>query len=1668
MAVEQLTKRELSVYLDLNSDNKDLIEPLKQGSTDNNLTVSVMRNGTRFQVPSSAKITTTVLYNVNTQGFSEMGHVINPDDSGYDITIDAGDIKIPLGETYTTASGSCNLIIKIDDTTTGISYSYNMIYSVDETPGYKSISTADNLPTYNKVSKEIEDVKAEQTDQNNKISKNIGDISANTQSIATNTQGLTTKANHDLSNVKVITDAEDGTIFYVKDGKFFKSPLKVNDATSKIESIYSLEVPPNTLYIGDIVSLKEEGGFPSNFTQTLLKSYIFVDYENDPITGSLKPVYYKRGAKETAVVVNTSNTEEIICDKPIHFGFSSYNRQVQRLGLDFKNAVTNLKLKINVNSRDCAYYPSKNAWNDDTVNGYNLSSGVQYISLVPFFATLTSYDITITFKADSTPILKGLSGKPYLVEDLNTITALNIALEDDIPSTSEIAQALNSARLLDYNSLINTPANSDTEKVEFSKIFAIRANNKTGNVINAGSFVYLEAENDGTFNVVNITKAMGYKGELIGHTSDEVKDNEEGVFNLIASIKTNTKTLTEGESAYIGFTTGDLIDNTIAIGRRSDIAQPFGRCGVFGKSDTNGNTYAIYNTFSVMADYFGKQGDGSAITNTQVRDLLQSLTGDDRLGIEDLKDVEDTISGDYIATKLNDFGINITKVGDGSKFLSDNGSYKKIASGSDPSLSVKVDANTKEIERMKQDISDGSMPIYAWRDRGVPTVPNDKPYKAYFIHSIVLRDNTSILNIPSNAPDGAIFSVENNSRINYLTIKPPLGQTINSTNSYQAGHDTLSFFVRQGNDWLLAYGGVFPNNYSALKSTIQTLFPNSLHTEDEVKALILSQSTIKYVQEGLDPLLHTEDDIKEIVGLEFGYGTLDTSTPSQDLNWVIANINPNAEVLIPASNQGDKYLAIYMPVYLGALVSEVMFNQAVAETTSHKVVHNELDFTVLVLNDQIDTTKTNRLSLSFHNKGAIPTGIEFDDGSVDSASVNKVNLKNGLKIIKSDVTGEIDLSGGMTFLDGNTGSDFISSKIQSLDKSIRIANLNGIADLSKGKTDHNSGIHVCLGNDELINSKFGKSKLYFADYRVRGDSFVYADMDTKSFVIQDIDPQDDPNVSGGTTFIIALYFEPNLLLENTVTQDGYIDLELVDNNDDAIIGTDDKPMGVRLDYKSGDIVKPELYIGECQAKAYTEVHMKINLGFTNEEIISVGANTQLCIQAINKNESSGLALLSFMAYTGFRLGFDNRYYGYNSLNLARALVFDEPETEINNDTWVFGENLFLNSVSKLKLSISNYHLILKDNGTDIPIWTLAKIYNELDTSFIKGKTYKVKATLVDKDDAFNVCLMKYTGTTHPIPKPFVKSYNNTIPVFETGWSIVGTLFISEDAISSDHVATKTFTLPTDANIKSFAIIMFAVSSQIPMNLKLKDLEGDIEPWFNRTIITNNSHISEEHLIARKEIYKFVVGNQGFASYRFTANNTDTKVPIGIVKGRDSKITNNNAWADAGAVDPNNVQGDFEFSADGKVEMSYSVRCFNEQGTLNEIHFWLAKVNGDGTFSEVPNSRIGSTIEANRTKPKMINSPKFTFDVTNGESYRMFMKSDLSDGFYIQANTDGIPMYEAIINFDELTAGEQDLIDKLNLVDAEIVFSQSAIDNGVYLYADYDVDSGRPSITAKIK
>lgn len=246
------------------------------------------------------------------------------------------------------------------------------------------------------------------------------------------TPDLSQYVNVDLSNLPDFDTITEGAFLTKIDGKIDESSLI--ETPEKIISTKTLQLPPNTLELGYNVSIHENGGFIEYDTKTLGQNYILLDYENDEILGSKKPVYYHRGVLEAQYLYQPIATTEMKGVQMIDIGMPAFDSQIQVIYFNLTKDITNLKMKAVVNDIQVADYPS-GTWDNPRREGYDLTAGISRIELEPFWSALTQYDIKIHLSADQPIDMMGDGTKPYIAFDMNRITRKNIALMEDIVVT---------------------------------------------------------------------------------------------------------------------------------------------------------------------------------------------------------------------------------------------------------------------------------------------------------------------------------------------------------------------------------------------------------------------------------------------------------------------------------------------------------------------------------------------------------------------------------------------------------------------------------------------------------------------------------------------------------------------------------------------------------------------------------------------------------------------------------------------------------------------------------------------------------------------------------------------------------------------------------------------------------------------------------------------------------------------------------------------------------------------------------------------------------------------------------------------------------------------------------------------------------------------------------
>lgn len=666
-------------------------------------------------------------------------------------------------------------------------------------------------------------------------------------------------------------------------------------------------------------------------------------------------------------------------------------------------------------------------------------------------------------------------------------------------------------------------------------------------------------------------------------------------------------------------------------------------------------------------------------------------------------------------------------------------------------------------------------------------------------------------------------------------------------------------------------------------------------------------------------------------------------------------------------------------------------------------------------------------------KGEKIAGVD-QDLDVDANSFVQImpDAKNGTWDIQFTLDNSPKQSSGLIFID-NKGSEFTPTKIKGLPGSIDIVkNSDGTATLDVPphiKSFANEGIFATLNYNEQINTDFHDQRPYYSNTGISGGEFVYMEEATKSFIVQETDLQ-DPNITGGTPFVLANYvrFQDNPIL-NT---DGYIELKAVDvESKDYITDRYGNPIAIRQEFKAGQRVDELLLLGLYQATGAVKVGFEIDTNIQGN-ILTMASDSCVCVQALSKNSDTGLAFMAFQLHTGYRIQIENRFYGANYQNLAMALTKDKSEIELSDGTELLGNGLFIDVTTKTKAKIENNKLVLTDNGVDEPVWCIGMLSDKIDSSILQGQveklTVKVKPTL----SAFKYGIVKWVGTGDPTFH-IIEKYENGSPVFAKGWELVDSESIPADA-TEDQAYSRDFNLPSD--MVQYATILYPLISSIPTQISITDFEGDIQENQMEHFIKSTFPIKEEHLRNTSGVYRGITEKlPNEIALRYTVNDTPTKMPFGIVSGESNDIINANNWYTSNAKFP--WEGDGEFKANGHITMSYNAQLFNETNTENNVDLWLAKVEANGSFTEVQGSRTTLKIGAKTFVPRLIQSNKFGFDVKSGDKYRMFAQSNIADGFYLQTNSTHIPLLRLDMSYDSVSEFEQDILDRLTELEKKV-------------------------------
>lgn len=790
-------------------------------------------------------------------------------------------------------------------------------------------------------------------------------------------------------------------------------------------------------------------------------------------------------------------------------------------------------------------------------------------------------------------------------------------------------------------------------------------------------------------------------------------------------------------------------------------------------------------------------------------------------------------------------------------------------------------------------------------------------------------------------------------------------------------------------------------------------------TDDEIRALFKANRFEE--QKGVDL---TSGDYIKATTLMMAYQMSDGQTIQQTLPpvsdnriiWVELIREPDATgyKTVISPKQGDQINGASTPITMDADSPEYIFIPVLNENTWEAVPHY----------------RYGKSNLSGHD----------DFGTIIEA-IDKLYFRKPLKLSWNAEAGEVELSVEgdmeMSFVDTVLKQTFKSALGQSLDGSIRIAMIpkgkgnNGeniyAVDFSVAKTASQEGVARVAEYTQIVNFFYPDEQPKFGNVLYSGGSSVHIANSTDGIVVQEVDGK-DPNLTGGTLFLGILDFSTDKSQDNTLTQDGKITLALTDKDGNYIKTINGGFAAVERTYKAGQKVEDMRLAVLFKAITYEEVFYKLTGEFDQEESVSVGLDSGMCIQAIEPESGIGDALIAYEVYTGSHVEIGKVNYSTNNINFARTVTKDSIAVIGSDTTDDLGNNLFFDGRSSITKQISNYGLRIQASQTPC-VFSLYKIYSKVDLMRLKDSTMDMSVTLRNKQNAMRLVKMGYKGSD-PTTSPKLLSFSNSQPQYNAGWEELDNLFIAEDTLSEKHKETVTFTFPTiEDGYSACAFLLRPDSEATPVDVTIFDMEGDIKPGFVFAAVKEQYRPGQMALIQRDMFTKSaIMCPVGVDTYRYTIGNTPVKIPVGIFK-QNGFVKNNKAWSDAGSS-YQEFQGDMEILKSFRGSLSYSLNIFNEQIADSNVTVWLAKVESDGSFSKIPESELTVTVKANTTPSSvnLVTLPAFSHIYKKGESYRWFAQTDKADGAYIQCNNGShVPMTEIIIDVEYYTEIPEDII-----------------------------------------
>lgn len=658
--------------------------------------------------------------------------------------------------------------------------------------------------------------------------------------------------------------------------------------------------------------------------------------------------------------------------------------------------------------------------------------------------------------------------------------------------------------------------------------------------------------------------------------------------------------------------------------------------------------------------------------------------------------------------------------------------------------------------------------------------------------------------------------------------------------------------------------------------------------------------------------------------------------------------------------------------------------------------------------------------------GLVSGGIELDDGTTDLAGVNSLLLE-GLRL-ESGKTPKLVVANKWSMQGSQYGGEgykvIVETPLTVFDDPDEVDAVRlGLSHGEFQKAFAPGYLAYLEESVEVIGKADGgmkKGDVWFDDTVWPAGSYLELDRAGKSVGIQEYDGG-DPNVTGGQAFLIAY----RAAFRGVADKAGVVRIALRKKvGGDYLKDVNGNALAVQRSYTAGEKLGELEVVGVVLAKGLTEFQC-----WVEDEMgqpIVLGDRTEggsgLMVQAIGKDSKTGPALLQFENDTRQNLLFSSHWMEKAIMDFAWMVSGDQAETELAAGA---GEILpngwhFYNS-GVAKIGVEAKHLVISSNDAgDLCYFNVGKVFSAEKTKLLEGKVLDVKATLVDKDNGFNIHLVKWTGAPDGYGKKIISGVVNMQPTLEKGWEIADTLFVSEDAVAGDHVVEKEMTVPVGA--VNFAILVVPVEEVSPLVLRLKDLEADLKEPFTGYVMKAPVSAGEMMLRSWGGASTLTQDNEGNYGLRYTLTNKPLPVPVGMFRHNGLGLTLDTSVNLVPGSDADGGEGAIMFSKEGRAVVNTTVYAWPGEkipaGGQSSVRFWWSTVRPDGGLDKIDESEVTAVMKKGDL-PTMIKLPPFGLKVVAGDRIALSSQADFLDGVFLESKDPAKPLVKVVITEEGL-------------------------------------------------